>query len=52
MSDALNPNGGLYFVIRSNIDLGSRMKVGKVTRERSAPGRSWEMMCERTGLAL
>jgi hypothetical protein len=29
-----------YFVILSSIDLGSRMNVGSVTRERSAPGRS------------
>lgn len=39
---------GLYFVILSSIDLGSRMKVGKVTRLKSAPGRSWEMICDRT----
>lgn len=39
---------GEYFVILSSIDLGSRMKVGNVTRLKSAPGRSWEMMCERT----
>lgn len=24
------------------------MKVGRVTRDRSAPGRSWLMMCDRT----
>lgn len=29
-----------HFVIRSNMDLGSRMKVGKTTRLRSAPGRN------------
>jgi hypothetical protein len=37
-----------HFVIRSNIDRGSRMKVGRVTRLRSAPGRSCDMMCEST----
>ncbi len=31
---------GLYFVIRSNIDRGSRMKVGRTTLLRSAPGLS------------
>lgn len=36
------------FVIRSSIDLGSNIKVGRVTRLRSAPGRSWEMMWDRT----
>jgi hypothetical protein len=35
-------------VIRSSMLRGSRMKVGRVTRLRSAPGRSWEMRCERT----
>jgi hypothetical protein len=35
-------------VILSSILLGSRIKVGSTTRLRSAPGRSWEMMCERT----
>jgi hypothetical protein len=39
-----------YLVMRSSIDLGSRMNVGSTTRLRSAPGRSCEMMCERTGL--
>lgn len=29
-----------HFVIRSSIDRGSRMKVGRVTRLKSAPGRS------------
>lgn len=38
-----------YFVIRSSIDRGSRMNVGRTTRLKSAPGRSWEMMCDRTG---
>jgi hypothetical protein len=36
------------FVILSSIDLGSRINVGRVTRERSAPGRSCDMMWERT----
>jgi hypothetical protein len=35
-------------VIRSNMERGSRMKVGNVTRLRSAPGRSCDMMCEST----
>lgn len=39
---------GQYFVILSSIDLGSRMKVGKVTLLKSAPGRSWEMMWDKT----
>lgn len=30
----------LYFVMRSNMLLGSRMKVGRVTLLRSAPGLS------------
>lgn len=29
-----------YLVIRSSIDRGSRMNVGRTTRLRSAPGRS------------
>lgn len=37
-----------HFVILSSMLLGSRIKVGKTTRLRSAPGRSWEMMWERT----
>ena len=36
------------FVIRSSIDLGSNMNVGRVTRLRSAPGRNWDMMWDRT----
>ncbi len=36
------------FVILSSILRGSRIKVGRTTRLRSAPGRSWEMMCDRT----
>jgi hypothetical protein len=35
-----------HFVMRSSIDRGSRMKVGSVTRLRSAPGRSWDIMWE------
>ena len=37
-----------YFVILSSMDLGSRMKVGRVTLLRSAPGRNWEMMWDST----
>lgn len=37
-----------HFVILSSMDLGSKKKVGRVTLLRSAPGRNWEMMCERT----
>lgn len=34
-------SGGVpYFVILSSMERGSRMKVGKVTLPRSAPGRS------------
>lgn len=40
------------FVILSNIDLSSRMNVGRVTLLRSAPGLNWEIMCERTVLDL
>lgn len=40
--------GRTYLVMRSSIDLGSRMKVGRTTRLKSAPGRSCEMICERT----
>lgn len=42
---------GYYLVILSNIDLGSKMKVGSVTLFRSAPGRSCDMMWERTAAA-
>lgn len=42
------PLGVTYLVILSNIDLGSRKKVGKVTLLRSAPGRSCEMRCVKT----
>ena len=37
-----------YLVIRSSIERGSRMNVGKTTRLKSAPGRSCEMMWDRT----
>lgn len=40
-----------YFVMRSSMDRGSRMKVGRTTRLRSAPGRSCEIMWERTNRA-
>lgn len=38
----------IYLVMRSSMLLGSRMKVGRVTLLRSAPGLSCEMMCDRT----
>jgi hypothetical protein len=38
----------MKFVMRSSIDRGSRIKVGSVTRLKSAPGRSCDMMCEST----
>lgn len=38
----------MKLVIRSSMLRGSRMKVGRVTRESSAPGRSWLMMWVRT----
>lgn len=44
-----DPSEGPYFVIRSSIDRGSSIKVGRVILLRSAPGRSWEMMDKRTG---
>jgi hypothetical protein len=37
-----------HFVILSNMLRGSKMKVGSTTRLKSAPGRNWEMMCDRT----
>ena len=37
-----------YLVILSSMLRGSKMKVGKTTRLRSAPGLSWEMMCDKT----
>jgi hypothetical protein len=39
-----------HFVIRSSMDRSSRMKVGRVILDKSAPGRSWAMMWERTGM--
>jgi hypothetical protein len=36
------------FVMRSSMDRGSRMKVGSVTRLRSAPGRNCDMICMST----
>jgi hypothetical protein len=39
---------GIHFVMRSSILRGSRIKVGRTTRLRSAPGRSWEIIWERT----
>ena len=37
-----------YLVIRSSIDFGSKMNVGKVTLLRSAPGRNCDMIWEST----
>jgi len=37
-----------YFVILSSMLRGSRMNVGKTTLLRSAPGLSWDMICDRT----
>lgn len=34
----------VYLVIRSSMLRGSRMNVGSVTRLRSAPGLSWDIM--------
>jgi hypothetical protein len=45
-------NTGTHFVILSSILLGSRMKVGSTTRLRSAPGRSWLMICDKTKHSL
>jgi hypothetical protein len=49
-SDPLGSFGSkvTHFVILSSIDRGSRMKVGRVTRLRSAPGRSCEIICMST----
>lgn len=47
-SSPIAVDGETHFVMRSSMDRGSSMKVGKVTLLRSAPGRSWEMMCMRT----
>jgi hypothetical protein len=35
---------GAYFVMRSSIDFGSRIKVGSVILDKSMPGLSWPMM--------
>lgn len=40
--------GQMYFVMRSSMLRGSRIKVGRVTLLRSAPGLSCEMMCPST----
>jgi hypothetical protein len=37
-----------YFVILSNMDLGSSIKVGKTTLLKSAPGRSCDMIWDST----
>lgn len=37
-----------YLVIRSSIDFGSRMNVGRVILLRSAPGRSCDIIDRRT----
>jgi hypothetical protein len=48
-SDGKSPRScDAYFVILSSILRGSKMKVGSTTLLRSAPGRSWEMMCDST----
>ncbi len=39
---------GAYFVILSSILLGSRINVGNTTLLKSAPGRSCEMICDKT----
>lgn len=44
----LHSNPSTYFVILSNILLGSRINVGSTTRLRSAPGLSCEMICDNT----
>lgn len=41
-----------YFVILSNMLLGSRIKVGRTTLLKSAPGLNCEMMCESTILPI
>lgn len=43
-------SGVAHLVILSSMLRGSRMKVGRTTRLRSAPGRSWDMMCMSTTL--
>ena len=42
----------IHFVILSSMDLGSKIKVGRVTLLRSAPGRSCDMICESTLSAI
>lgn len=46
--DQPEPEQTAYFVIRSSIDFGSKMNVGRVTLFRSAPGRNCDMICEST----
>ena len=41
-----------YFVILSSIDRGSKIKVGSTTLLKSAPGRNWEIMCDRTVFSI
>lgn len=41
-------DGRTHLVILSSILRGSRMKVGRTTRLKSAPGRSCDMICEST----
>jgi len=43
-----SPSTCTYFVILSNILLGSRIKVGNTTRLKSAPGLNCEIICEST----
>src|SRR5688572_22590855 len=45
---AFHDDGQAHFVILSNIDRGSNMNVGSVTRLKSAPGRSCDIMCMST----
>lgn len=40
-----------YLVILSSMDLGSNMKVGRVTLLRSAPGLNCDIMCDSTAAA-
>lgn len=40
-----------HFVILSSMERSSRMKVGRVILDRSAPGRSWDMIWESTELS-
>lgn len=58
IGESVSPNtsrygdGRKHFVILSSMLRGSRINVGRTTRLRSAPGRSWEMIWERTGRRL